>query len=245
MTKKYNVEEITDAIYKSYFGDEHGLDWFKKNGLIQYPRTADEIYLYPYVTDARVPLYGDFMLEAKETVLTALKAQPLKTPGYDWDVSEYTPLPTHLSNPIDYIEKKGMDKEYDLYAVYYNGPLNVDTWGHNNSWINEMLSDEAYGYNIEVNRRTAESKGIKSGDNVILVSPEGYEVKGRAVLVEGVHPQVVTSCCGCFGSKSKFLPISRGRGVAFNNLYPTKDLGRYSTLSGGYDCTVRVKLMKA
>jgi molybdopterin-containing oxidoreductase family molybdopterin binding subunit len=243
--EKHYVEEISDKIYKSYFGDEHGLEWFKKYGIIKYPRTIDEIYLYPYVTDARVPLYGDFLMQAGEKVREAVKKYSIKAPNYQWDLSEYIPLPTHLENPIDYIEKQGLDKEFDLYAVYYTSPVTVDTWAHNNSWLNEMLVDDPYGYNIEINTATAKAKGIRSGDDILLISPEGYKVKGRAMLVEGVHPKVVASCGGCFDNKSQYQPISRGRGVAFNNLYPVKDITRYSTLSSGWDNTVRVKVVKA
>jgi anaerobic selenocysteine-containing dehydrogenase len=111
--------------------------------------------------------------------------------------------------------------------------------------MNEMLEDDPYGYNIEINTETAKAKAIKNGDNVRLISPEGYEVKGRAILVEGVHPRVIASCGGCFDIKSRYTPVARGRGVAFSNLYPVKDITRYSTLSSGWDNTVRVKIVKA
>ena len=47
--RKYTWEEIVDHGLKGYFGPEHGLDWFKENGLIKWPKKVEEVYWRPFV----------------------------------------------------------------------------------------------------------------------------------------------------------------------------------------------------
>ena len=85
---KYSFPEILDHIYKNWFGTERDLEWLKKNGIVRYPRKLEEVYLYPF-SKGRVPLYWDFMLEAKDKVAAEAARMGLT----DWELTDYVPLP--------------------------------------------------------------------------------------------------------------------------------------------------------
>jgi anaerobic selenocysteine-containing dehydrogenase len=53
--QRYPWEEIADRIYQSWFGSEHGLAWFRQNGVLARPKCLEEAYWKPF-GQARVPL---------------------------------------------------------------------------------------------------------------------------------------------------------------------------------------------
>ncbi len=233
--KKYTFPEILDHIYKNWFGPERGLDWFKKNGIIKYPRKVDEVYLFPQM-QTRIPFYYDFMLEAKEKV-----AKEVEKMGIPWELDDYQPLPDWKPCHDYEIHNEG----YDLFPVYYTNAVNVDTWMLHNAWINEINESDPYGYNIEINSTTAQEKGLKSGDDVILRTANGYEVSGRIIVVEGLHPECLAVGGGCWDSSSEYMPTAKGRGVSVNHLVEALGTERLCHVSSTFDQCVRVKIIKA
>jgi anaerobic selenocysteine-containing dehydrogenase len=233
LEKRYTFPEILDRIYKNWCGPEHGLEWFKENGVLTYPRTLKDRYLYPY-SKARIPIYLDLMLEAKQRVIEALKGVDIP-----WELDDYQPVPDW--KPC--LEYKVTKPGYDLFPIYYTNAFNVDSWGLNNPWINEINEQEPYGYNIEINSVTAKAKGLKSGDRVTLQSTSGHEVKGRVILVEGIHPEVLAVAGGCLGVESKYLPIAKGKGTAVASL---GNIGAecLDHVTANYDQCFRVKVIK-
>ncbi|MDB4444007.1 molybdopterin-dependent oxidoreductase [bacterium] len=55
-------EELSNRIVKVRFGDEHDLDWFKKNGFMRWPKKIEEAYWQPFV-QARSSIYNEWLLE--------------------------------------------------------------------------------------------------------------------------------------------------------------------------------------
>ncbi|MDP2268885.1 MAG: molybdopterin-dependent oxidoreductase, partial [Deltaproteobacteria bacterium] len=53
--RKYTLEEINDLKMRSKFGDDKGLEWFKKNGYLSVKRKVDEMYPLPWLK-VRFPL---------------------------------------------------------------------------------------------------------------------------------------------------------------------------------------------
>ena len=231
----YTFPQILDHIYKNWFGESHGLEWFKQNGIIKYPRKVEEMYLFPQM-QSRIPFYWDFMLEAKEKVAAEAKRMGLE----DWELVEYRPLPEWL--PCHDYEIH--NKEYDLLPIYYTNAINVDTWLLHNPWVNEINLNEPYGYNIEINSETAKQKGLASGDRVILKAANNYEVSGRLLIVEGLHPECLAVGGGSWDSTSRYMPVAKGRGVSVNNLLEALSTERLCHLSATYDQCVRVKVIK-
>ena len=73
---------------KSVIDEEHGIEWMKEHGIYTYPRKIDEVYIWANDAPGKVPLYWDFMLEAKEKV--EAKVAELDIP---WETDDYQPLP--------------------------------------------------------------------------------------------------------------------------------------------------------
>lgn len=233
--KKYTFPEILDHLYKNWFGPSRGIEWFKENGLITYPRKVEEVYLFPQM-QTRVPFYLDFMLEAKEKV-----AQEVERMGIPWELDDYQALPDWKPCHDYVIHNEG----YDLFPIYYTNAVNVDTWMLHNPWVNEINESEPYGYNIEINSATAKAKGLKSGDKVILRAANGYEVPGRLIVVEGLHPECLAVGGGCWDIKSEYMPTAKGKGVSVNNLIEALGTERLDHVSASFDQCVRVKVIKA
>ena len=114
-----------------------------------------------------------------------------------------------------------------------------------NPWINEINSNEPYGYNIEINSATAKRKNLKAGDKVILRAANGNEVSGRLVIVEGLHPECLAVGGGCWDIKSKYMPTARGKGVSVNNLLEALGTERLCHVSAAFDQCIRVKVVRA
>ncbi len=235
--QKYTWEEIADRIYKANFGETHGLEVMKRDGVIKHPRTVDEVYMILTLEEkkARIPLYFDFMLEAKEKI--DKEAESL---GISWDTSDYQPLPDW--KPC--VEYEVTDPEYDLLPTYYTAAHQVDTWGLCNPWQRELAELDPYTNHIEINTETARRKGLSDGDEVMLESTHGAKVFGKIRVTEGVHPECLAVNGGCMNSQSEYMPMHKGRGVAINHLNPAMDLKYYDHISAAFDQCVRVRISK-
>lgn len=195
----------------------------------------DEVYIWANDAPGKVPLYWDFMLEAKEKV--EAKVAEL---GIPWETDDYQPLP-------DWKPGCGFDVEnpdYDIIPVYYTDAVNTDSWLMENPWINEINEANPYGYTIEMNKATAEAKGLASGDNVRLETLEGVSVEGKLAVSEGVHASCVSVIGGDWGSKSEFMPIAKDKGVPIVHLLPGQTPDRMDHICSAFDQCIRVKIEK-
>src|SRR3990172_1590585 len=61
--RQYTKEEIGDRRYRSQFGAEKGLEWFRDHGFTSARRTVDELYPLPWLK-ARFPLYFENIMDA-------------------------------------------------------------------------------------------------------------------------------------------------------------------------------------
>ncbi|MBI4291508.1 MAG: molybdopterin-dependent oxidoreductase [Betaproteobacteria bacterium] len=230
--KRYAVAEVMDRQARSWFGEEHGLDWFRENGVITLSRDIEEAYIGPSLK-ARVPIYLEHL---------SLKGEQLKAVlgemGLDWDLSsDYKPLSEWMPCPSYGALQKG---EYDLIAVHFKFPFVYGAFGSENPWIDELC--EATGaYRILLNESVAKAKGISDGDEVWLESPV-RKVRALAKLTQCIHPETV-GVGGHFGHWSPAMPVSHGKGVSFNSLLPT-DLDHIDLISTAVDHCVEVKVYK-
>lgn len=234
--KKYSWEEIVDRRFKGYFGPEHGLDWFKENGLIKWPKKVEEVYWRPFVK-ARTPIYFEHFKRAGEQIEKVKKEHDI--PGFD--TSDFQPLPDW--KPCASHEEKRLD--FDLYGIYYRQPAHTFTSTYNNPWLDEVSRMNPYILNIGINAATAKKKGIKDGDWVEIESAgTGYKAEGRAALSEAIHPEVIAFASGG-GHWSKHLPIAsqQGKGICPEWLIPL-NWDYIDTVSLNLDLCVKVKVTK-
>lgn len=237
-TKKFDVELMADIVYKSAIDDDHGLEWFKENGVWTYPRKVEEMYIFANDRPGRVPIYHDLMLEAKEKAKAAV--DKMGGFGFEFEYDEFTPMAEWKECCDHHIE----DPDYDIFPVYWTDAMNIDTHSAYNAWINEVNEDTPWLYAVEMNSKTAAAKGLKNGDEIVMTSREGATVEGRLFVCETVHPEVAAVVVGSLGSKSEHIPIGKGKGVPINHLIPGQDPKRFDHLTQAYDQCIRVKVSK-
>ncbi|MEE9611926.1 MAG: molybdopterin-dependent oxidoreductase, partial [Desulfatiglandales bacterium] len=235
-TKKYTWEEIVDHRLKGHFGPEHGLDWFKENGLIRWPKKVEEVYWRPFIK-ARTPIYFEYFKTVGEQIEKIKKEHEI--PGFD--TSDFQPMPDW--RPCASYEE--MRPEYDLYGIYYRVPVQTFTSTYNNPWLDEVSRMDPFVYNIAINTETAKKKGIKDGDRVSIKSAgTGHEVDGTAKLTDTIHPEVIAYTSGG-GHWAKHLPIASQpeKGICPAWLTPLS-WDYIDTVSLNLDLCVKVRVTK-
>lgn len=228
----YSIAEICDRVARSCFGEEHNLEWFKKNGALRFQRDIDISYIGPFLR-ARLPVYLEHMLPRGEE----LKSVTSKM-GLDWDTGDYKPIPDWNPCPSYDSLKKG---EYDLIAVHYKLPHIYGSYSNENPWLNELCESVPLSYRMLINEAVARKKGIKDGDEVWLESPV-QKVRVKAKLSQCIHPEVV-GIAGFFGHWSPGMPVAKGKGISFSHLLP-HDMEHIDMISNALDACVEVKVYK-
>ncbi len=227
--RSYSVTDFVDRATRSWFGEDHGLDWFREHGVIRLPRSIEECYIGPFLK-ARVPIYLEHFLQRGEELKTVLGQL-----GLDWDLSDYKPLSDWMPCPSYNAVEKG---DYDLIAVHFKIPYVYGNYGNENPWVDEICKG-TNAYSILLNESVGEAKGIRDGDSIWLESPV-QKVRATVKLTQCIHPQAV-GVGGHFGHWSPGMPIARGKGVSFNALLPT-DIDHIDMISTALDHCVQVKI---
>jgi anaerobic selenocysteine-containing dehydrogenase len=225
--RKYTLEEINDRKLKSKFGDDKGLEWFKKNGFVVRKRKVDEMYPLPWLK-VRFPLYFENFIEAGKRVKVTDRLG-LK----DWDISDYEALPD-WKPCASYAPSEG----FDLKIVTYRVPTHYQSWTAQNPWLSEVAELNPYAQKILIHTSAAKSRGIKNKDTICVESSVG-KVVGKAKVTECIHPEVI-GVASHFGSYVKGKPVACGKGVNFNKLVPYDR----DPVSTGVDACVAVKVYK-
>jgi molybdopterin-containing oxidoreductase family molybdopterin binding subunit len=235
-SRRFTWEEIVDRRYKSLFGENRGLEWFKEHGVLKWPKKVEEVYWKPF-SHARVPIYFEWFKTLGEQV----EAMAQKS-GIELDTSAFQPLPewrpcrSHREN----------SDGFDLYAIYYKFPMQTFSGTYDNPWLDEVCNIERFAYGVAINAETARRKGIEEGDWMEITSVStGNTVRGRAAVTEGIHPEVI-AIAGCGGHWSKFLSVAsqEGKGLCFEWLMPV-GLDNVDIPSLTQDLCVKVKVAKA
>lgn len=232
--KKYSMGEITDNWAKSWFGPEHGLDWFKEHGFISFPKNIEEAYITPF-GKPRIPIYLEYWIKLGEDVKRVTEEMGLT----ERDTSDYQPLPDW--KPCPAYEEKSPD--YDLYPVNYKSPFHTFSQTANNIWLNELSEYHPYTYSILINSQVAKKKGIKDRDLIRLQTNTGNQVEGIAKVTNCVHPEVVGICGSIGGRWARGLPVAKGKGVHYNSLIP-HSLERMDMMNAAVDCCMKAKVSK-
>ncbi|MBI2848674.1 MAG: molybdopterin-dependent oxidoreductase [Chloroflexi bacterium] len=229
--KKYTWEEIADRLAKNMFGPEHGVEWFKAHGFVQWPKKVEEAYPRPFLKP-RIPLYLEHFQKAGVEVKRATEEM-----GIAWDTSDYQPLPDWKPCPA-YEE----GDPFDLYAINYKLPFHTFSYTVQNPWLNDLAEHHPYAYNVVIHTQAAKKAGVKDGDTIVVESSAGDKVKGKARVSECIHPEVV-GIAGTFGKWATNESIARGKGVHFNRLLRST-MERIDLVSSALDACVKVKIYK-
>lgn len=244
-SRKYTWEQIVDRKLRSDYGDDKGIDYFKKNGstwtIRRLPLKETYNYYHHPMGKTRIPLYFEHLKAAGDSLRANLEKVGAAVPG--WDMEDYyfhfQPLihwkPTHLD---------AAPKEMDLFIVNWKTPFvqfglagNVE-----NPWFHEIATQfDPYQMTILINRETARKRGLADGDKVLVESQWG-KMEGVLKLTELIHPEAI-GVAGNFGRRSMHMnPISR-IGPNYNQLL-SPDEGTFDPIGGGFCNTARVKLTR-
>jgi anaerobic selenocysteine-containing dehydrogenase len=228
--QKYTKEEIGDRRFKSKFGEEKGLAWFREHGFHSVKRSVDELYPLPWLK-VRFPLYFENVLEAGGKVKEVAESIGLK----DWDISDYEALPEWKVC----LDAHASTDEFDLKACNFRVATHSMSWTAENPWLAEVAELNPYAQKILINTLTARKRGINDKDRIYVESSVG-KVIGTAKVTECIHQDAI-GISSHFGTLSKGKPVAYGKGTNFNRLVPY----RTDPVSTGIDACVRVKVYKA
>jgi molybdopterin-containing oxidoreductase family molybdopterin binding subunit len=231
--QRYTWEEIGDHIYRHYFGEAHGLKWFKEHGVLTWPKRVEEVYWKPF-TEARVPIYFEWLKGIGEKIGTILNDLGIT----ELNLSDFQPLPDW--KPCCALEVQ--DPAYDLQAIYYRVAWHSFSMTYENPWLDELSAIERTCYCIAMHAETARRKGLRDGDLVWVEAAEAGRVKGRVRLIQGIHPEVV-GIANNGGHWSPHMPIARDKGVFFEALMPLT-WRHLDPVSVSIDCDARVRVVK-
>jgi molybdopterin-containing oxidoreductase family molybdopterin binding subunit len=226
----YSWEAVCDADLKSMFGGEHGIEWFKKHGLVAWPKKPEEVYWRPFV-DARVPIYWEFMVAVGKKI--AAIAEPM---GLNVPAEFYEPLPQWTACAAFGCKAPG----FDLYAFYSRHSLHTHGFTVENPWLDEAAQMDPVAYTVVLNVETGRRKGLKTGMVVELETEKGRTVRGRLQLIQGIHPEAIGVAVGG-GHWSDGLPVAKGKGTFFNEMLEL-DWDHTDLVSLNQDLCVKVKV---
>ena len=230
--RKYSYEEVCDAELKNNFGAQHGLEWFKKNGVIKWPKKPEEVYWRHFV-DTRVPIYWEFLPVLREKIAALAEPRGIKIPQrYYEPLPDWIPCPAHVTNGA-----------FDLYAFYYRDIIHTNSFTMENPWLDEAARLDPYSYTIAINAGTGRKKGLVDGEEIWVETDAGRRVKGKVHLTEAVHPEGL-GIAACAGHWGEGMPIAKGKGVFFNDLLEV-DYDHASPVNLNLDLCVKVKVSKA
>lgn len=234
-TRKPTLNEFHDKIIRTMFGPETGVEWAKEHGVVRIHRDAEESYPGPYMAanGMRLPIYLEHFPRKGEELEEVIQGM-----GLSWDYSDYAALPEFM--PCDVFEgrKKG---KFDLVGVHYKLAFVYGHYSNENPWIDEICERTPYTYPVLINEDVGKKKGIKDGDDIWLETPV-RKVKAVAKLTQCIHPEAV-GIAGHFGHWAKGMPISKGKGVAYNPLLP-HTLEAIDKVSTALDNCVPIRVSK-
>jgi hypothetical protein len=145
---RYTNREIVERRMRSMFGEDHGLDWFEKNGLVAWERHVSERYPRGVLKLPRVPVYFPEIVERGRELKEVL--DPL---GVHWDLSSYAAVPlwsgcwSHKTRQSD-----------QLFLVNYKLPFQTSTTTQYNP-CRRAVAAPRLALGVTLNRSTAAARG--------------------------------------------------------------------------------------
>ena len=233
-TRKHTVKEIAERQAKSLLGDDFDIDGLKDTAcMITRKKTIREAYPRPFMK-SRVPIYLEHLIDTG----VQLKEVTDKL-NLEWDFKPYTPLLTFFAcHAHEHEIKEG----FDLFVVNFKVPFITFSVTSENLWIDELSRANPYTHNVMINRVTAEKKGIKDGDRILIESAIS-KGEGFVKVTELIHPECV-GIPSTLGHWARAYSISKYKGTSFNNFLPAPDVAYIDTLSGQTDSCTRVRVTR-
>lgn len=229
VTREHTSEEIWDAVCRAASadltggGDHQGLDYFREHGFRVRPFPKINWYLYPRMLGQGLRFelpYQDRLQRVGRQLANRLHEHGAR--WWDRQLGEYEAMP-HFKD-LNQLWVEALERNYGARAADF--PFWVLTsrsmqfsWGGNAGipLMKEVAGNVTGHDGIQINAGRARALGIAEGDRIEVVSPIG-SVQGRAILREGVRPDVIVMT-GQFGHWK--TPVARDYDVpSLNSLVP-------------------------
>ena len=200
-TQAHEVDAIWDAVCRAASheltrGEEvHDLDWFKKHGLLTRPYPQTSWYLYPTLKAQglrfELPYQERLMRSGREL------ANRLHEAGIQWwdrQLAEYQPLPGWHDFPgmweQDLVRRGHKPEDFPFWLITTKS-MQYASGGNAAIQLMDEVARNLRGHGgVIINARTARTMGIEEGDEIVVTSVIG-STQGRAVPVQGIHPQTL------------------------------------------------------
>ncbi len=232
--QRYPAAEVVDRTARSWFGEDHGLDWFREHGVIRLPRDVEEAYIGPFL-DARVPIYLEHFLRSRRRAekgrstnwgssgtsrTTSRCPTGCRAPSYDGAAEgRLRPDRRPLQVPLTSTAATATRIRGSTSSASGPTPTTSSSTKSVGQGQGHPRRRHACGWNRRCTRCSAKVK-----------------------LTQCIHPEAV-GVGGHFGHWSPGMPVARGKGINFNSLLPT-DIDHIDKISTALDHCVQVKIYK-
>lgn len=197
------AEEIWDRVCRAATRSisrgqaEHGLDWYRENGAFFVPFPEKNWFLDPVMRKhgLRYELpYQERILRIGGELANRLHEQSIT--WWDTQLKEYEALPPWKDFPDIWARiAETAGKSPDDYGIWMLTSRSMQyAWGSNVGipLLADVASNVKGHFGVMINRQTAQQQGIAEGDSIWIESPL-RKVKGRAILREGMRPDVAVT----------------------------------------------------
>ena len=230
-------EDLCNRACIVHFGPKYDWKWFTEHGFIGWPKKKEEVFWRYYKKDVRIQLYWEFMIRCREKTKEIVEEAGLE--GYfdfDWDV--YDPCPKWFPNDFNIADKE----EYPFYAFSFSESFHSNSNNQEIPWVDEISRLNPFTYYVNMNTKSAEAIGLKTGDLIEITTHRGHTTKGRIQTRESIHPECI-GIMGVSGHWAKGMPIAKGKGVHFNKLLEFS-IKSMDPLTATVDIGVKCKVKK-
>lgn len=243
INSKYSLEEIFDRQVKGWVGDGKGLDYLNQVGYVARWLSPKRGYNYYYFPDnkTRHEFYFQHLKKTGEELKENLQKHNISIPGIDdmdyiYDLYQAVPIWVESS-------EYRAPEEFDLWAINWKTPYFSSDSGNvaGNPWLAEIYQKDPWEAVVCINSATADAKGLKNGDLVVVESRYG-KIEGCIRTSELFQPETI-GISGCYGIGTLHSnPLNR-KGPNFNTLM-SLDEKTFDGVSAGQELAPRVKVYK-
>lgn len=229
--EKLSWDEMTDRVLKARFGLDHGLGWFREHGFVRWEKKPEEAY-WRWFINARASVYHEWLLDQGKRVKAICQPR-----GYELDWKQYLPLITYFPAA----SHQAKSPEYDMFAFGYRDILHNASTTQEIPWLFEVSEMNPFTFNVVMNTKAAQEKGIRDMDTIYIENEVGQRIKVKVHIVEGIHPQCIAMAHG--SSHRLKGHAAEGKSGLLNALLMVED--RYfCPISQAIETAVRVKVYK-
>ena len=229
--KKYSDRDIAEK--KGLLWNDKPLEWYMEKGHAVTKRRPDKWYR-PW-EGMRLHFYLEYILQQRDALKQKMEDAnvPIRS---EWSWEDYQALPDARLDPV-HMEPA----EYDMYAITFKDIQINFTENLSIPWISDIVYKDPVHMGILINPKTAEKKGIKTGDVIRVASAYG-KLTGMAKVSEGVHPETV-AVSNALTRWVDYHAVVKPGGGNFNRLLPA-DLRNTDACSGQMETVAKVKVTK-